>query len=201
MMMRIRTIMADTKVSPTSTIVPGFWATAAVASPKASKERVGCIWSYSEGKVLRERIEKKIDFGVPLRETEDRWTLKGKECGEGESDVEEAVRKWPLLYQVPLRNHHPAPVSLFRASLSIPATPSLVHRMCLSYHPGDCLSAPEVERLEDEHHAQPRLYLPSERINEGALFGIQPAPGRPRVGIDQLLLETAQADHRLHTSI
>lgn len=43
MMTRIRTIMADTKVSPTSTIEPGFWATAAVASPKASMERVECI--------------------------------------------------------------------------------------------------------------------------------------------------------------
>lgn len=55
----IRTIMADTKVSPTSTIEPGFWATAVVASPKASKERVEYMGWYSEGEVLRERIEKK----------------------------------------------------------------------------------------------------------------------------------------------
>lgn len=53
---RIRTIMADTKVSPTSTIEPGLWAAAAVAvaSPKASREGVEYIGWYSEGRVLRE---------------------------------------------------------------------------------------------------------------------------------------------------
>ena len=48
--MGVRTIMADTKLSPTSTIEPGFWATAAEASPRASKGRVGCMARYSEAK-------------------------------------------------------------------------------------------------------------------------------------------------------
>lgn len=43
----IRTIMADTKVSPTSTIEPGVCATAAVASPRASKGILECIAWYS----------------------------------------------------------------------------------------------------------------------------------------------------------
>ena len=59
-MTRVRTIMADTNVSPTSTIEPGCWAEAVVASPKASKGRVEYMGLYSGGgKVLRERIEKK----------------------------------------------------------------------------------------------------------------------------------------------
>lgn len=60
MVTRVRTIMADTNVSPTSTIEPGCWAEAAVASPKASRGRVEYMGMYSGGrKVLRERIEKK----------------------------------------------------------------------------------------------------------------------------------------------
>ena len=46
----IRTIMPDTSVSPTSTIEPGFCATAAEASPRASKERLEYIAWYSEAK-------------------------------------------------------------------------------------------------------------------------------------------------------
>jgi len=42
--------MADTNVSPTSTIEPGFCAAAVEASPKASKERLEYMAWYSEAK-------------------------------------------------------------------------------------------------------------------------------------------------------
>jgi hypothetical protein len=66
-MTRARTIMADTKVSPTSTIEPGFWAAAVVASPRASKERLEYMALYSGRKVLREGIEKKKRWGSSWR--------------------------------------------------------------------------------------------------------------------------------------
>ena len=48
---RGRTIMADTNVSPTSTIEPGLCAAVAVeASPRASKERLEYIAWYSDAK-------------------------------------------------------------------------------------------------------------------------------------------------------
>ena len=48
---RERTIMADTNVSPTSTIEPGLCAAVAVeASPRASKERLEYIAWYSDAK-------------------------------------------------------------------------------------------------------------------------------------------------------
>ena len=49
----VLTIMADTRVSPTSTIEPGFCAAAAEASPRASKERLEYMDLYSGGRVLR----------------------------------------------------------------------------------------------------------------------------------------------------
>ena len=39
-----------------------------------------------------------MNFGAPLKDGGERWTLKEKECGEGESDGEEPVQKLPLLY-------------------------------------------------------------------------------------------------------
>lgn len=42
------TIMADTKVSPCSTIEPGFCAATEDASPRASKERLEYMALYSD---------------------------------------------------------------------------------------------------------------------------------------------------------
>ena len=47
---KILTIMADTRVSPFSTIVPGFCAATEEASPRASKERLEYIAQYSGGR-------------------------------------------------------------------------------------------------------------------------------------------------------
>jgi hypothetical protein len=47
---RVRTIIADTRVSPTSTIEPGFCAAAAEASPRASKERLEYMAWYSKAR-------------------------------------------------------------------------------------------------------------------------------------------------------
>ena len=43
----VLTIMTDTRVSPTSTIEPGFCAAAAEASPRTSKERLEYMGLYS----------------------------------------------------------------------------------------------------------------------------------------------------------
>jgi len=51
---RVRTIIADTLVSPTSTIEPAFCAAAEEASPRASKERLEYMAWYSEARIKRE---------------------------------------------------------------------------------------------------------------------------------------------------
>jgi predicted nuclease with TOPRIM domain len=56
--------MADTKVSPFSTIEPGFCAETEEASPRASKERLEYIASYSDIKIKGEDIKEKINVGL-----------------------------------------------------------------------------------------------------------------------------------------
>ena len=76
--MRVRTFMADT-VSPTSTTEPGFCATTAEASLRASKERL----EYVSGIPMQGiEIKEKKELRVPL-EAEERWIFEGKGCGGG----------------------------------------------------------------------------------------------------------------------